>query len=105
MGYKICESSYKDQKAIVMESDMLLYKFLPDFGGNIASAVDKKTSKEFMVQRPERQYKVVPFDGSYVDGECCGLDDMFPTIDTCHYEKEPWRGIKLADQPECFRRH
>ena len=102
MGYKIYESMYKNQKAIVMESDMLVFKFLPDFGGSITSIFDKKTSKEFMVQRPERQYRVVPFDGSYVEGECCGLDDMFPTIDTCYYEKEPWKGIKLADHGEVW---
>src|SRR4030042_4302357 len=102
MGYKIYESMYKNQKAIVMESDMLVFKFLPDFWCSITSIVDKKTSKEFMVQRPERQYRVVPFDGSYVEGECCGLDDMFPTIDTCYYEKEPWRGIKLAAHGEVW---
>jgi hypothetical protein len=102
MRYKIYESSYKGQKAIVMESDSLTFKFLPDFGGNIASIVDKKTSKEFMVQRPEPKYRTVPFGCSYVDGECCGLDDMFPTIDTCYYEKEPWAGIKLADHGEVW---
>lgn len=102
MGFKIYEGSYKDQKAIVMESDELTFKFLPDFGGNIASIVDKKTSKEFMVQRPEPKYRTVPFDGSYVDAECCGLDDMFPTIDTCYYQKEPWAGIKLADHGEVW---
>jgi hypothetical protein len=59
MRYKIYESSYKGQKAIVMESDSLTFKFLPDFGGNIASIVDKKTSKEFMVQRPEPKYRTV----------------------------------------------
>ena len=102
MGYKIYESMYKNQKAIAVESDELLFKLLPDFGGNIASIKNKKTSKEFMVQRPEPQYRVVPFDGSYVEGECCGLDDMFPTIDVCHYEKEPWTGIKLADHGEVW---
>jgi hypothetical protein len=102
MGYRIYESTYKDQKAIVMESDLLAFKFLPDFGGNIVSIVDKKTTKEFMVQRPEPKYRTVAFDGSYVDAECCGIDDMFPTIDTCYYQKEPWAGIKLADHGEVW---
>ena len=102
MGYKIYESSYKDQKTIVMESDSLTFKFLPDFGGNIASIVDKKSSKEFLVQRPEAKYRKVAFDGSYVDAECSGLDDMFPTIDACYYQKEPWAGIKLADHGEIW---
>ncbi|MEI7615551.1 MAG: hypothetical protein WCJ54_02470 [Actinomycetota bacterium] len=102
MGYKIYESMYKDQRAIAMESGELIFKLLPDFGGNIASVMNKKTSREFMVQRPEPGYRVVPFDGSYVEGECSGLDDMFPTIDICHYEKEPWTGVKLADHGEVW---
>jgi hypothetical protein len=102
MGSKIYDSTYKDQKAIVMESSSVAFKFLPDFGGNIASIIDKKTSKEFLVQRPEVKYRTVPFDGSYVDAECSGLDDMFPTIDTCYYQKEPWAGTKLADHGEVW---
>jgi len=102
MAYKIYEDSYKDQKAICFESDVLRFKFLPGFGANLASAVYRKTEKEFMVQRKEPKYRIVPFDGVYVDGECCGLDDMFPTIDICRYEKFPWEGVKLADHGEVW---
>ena len=83
MGYKTYESNYKDQKALTLESGKLLFKFLPDFGGGIVSIVDKNTGKEFLVQRPELKYRTAPFDGSYVDAECSGLDDMFPTIGAC----------------------
>lgn len=99
---KVYEGFYKDQKAVVFESDALLFKFLPEFGGNLASAFDKNTGREFMVQRPETHYRVVPFDGAYTEGECCGMDDMFPTIDICYYEKEPWAGVKLADHGEIW---
>jgi hypothetical protein len=102
MGYKIYEGSYKDQKAVVLESEALVFKFLTDFGAGIVSIAEKKSGKEFLVQRPEPKYRIVPFDGLYVDGECCGLDDMFPTIDKCYYEKEPWSGIKLADHGEVW---
>ena len=102
MPDKLYENSYKDQKALVLESDRLLFKFLPDFGAGIASIFHKKTKKEFLVQRPEEKFRTVPFDGSYVDAECSGLDDMFPTIDTCYYENEPWKGTKLADHGEVW---
>lgn len=102
MTGKVYEGTYKDQKAVVLESSALQFKFLPGFGGNLCSAVDKRTGREFMVQRPEKSYRVVPFDGVYVDGECCGMDDMFPTIDVCHYEKEPWTGVRLADHGEVW---
>ena len=102
LDFKINKSTYKDQNAIKMESDKLLLKMLPDSGGKIASIIEKETSKEFMVQSSEKQYKKVPFGGSYIDGECSGMDDMFPTVDFCHYEKEPWIGIKLADHGEVW---
>ncbi len=102
MKCSIYEGNYKDQAALIMESKDLLFKFLPDFGGGIASIFSKKLSKEFLVQRPEPKYRKVPFDSSYVEGECSGLDDMFPTIDECFYAKEPWKGIRLADHGEIW---
>lgn len=102
MGNNMYESTYKDQRAMALESDELLFKFLPDFGAGIASITDKRTGKEFLVQRPEPKYRTVPFEGSYVDAECSGLDDMFPTIDTCHYEKDPWKGARLSDHGEVW---
>lgn len=102
MGYKIYESSYKDRKTVTLESDKLLFKFLPDFGAGIVSIADKKTGKEFLVQRSGPKYRTVTFDGSYVDAECSGLDDMFPTIDVCYYDKDPWKGIKLVDHGEVW---
>ena len=102
MEYKILKGSYKDQGAVVIESDKLLVKFLPDFGAGIASIFYKKAGRELLVQRPEPKYRTVPFDGSYVEAECSGLDDMFPTIDTCFYEKFPWQGVKLADHGEVW---
>ncbi len=102
MEYKIYEGSYKDKQAVVFESSNMIVKFLPDFGAGIGSIFYKKAGKEFLVQRPEPAYRTVPFDGSYVDGECSGLDDMFPTIDTCFYEKDPWKGAKLADHGEIW---
>lgn len=98
----IYDSTYKDQKAIAVESKALCFKFLPEFGSNLCSAVCKSTGREFMVQRPENEYRIVPFGGVYVDGECCGMDDMFPTIDSCHYEKEPWKGAFLVDHGEIW---
>ena len=54
------------------------------------------------MQRPEPAYKLQPFDGDYVAGECSGLDDMFPTIDACYYDRFPWQGVKMADHGEVW---
>ncbi len=94
------EGSYKDQRAIVLKNERLEVRFLPETGANLAYLSDGK--RQFMVQRPEETYRRVPFDGVYVDGECCGMDDMFPTIDICYCENFPWKGTKLADHGEVW---
>lgn len=98
----ISETMYKDQRAICLESDHARFLFLPDTGANLASAYSKPLQKEYLVQRPEPKYLRQPFDGVYVDAECSGMDDMFPTIDRCHYERFPWSGVPLADHGEVW---
>ncbi len=98
----VYESTYKDQKAIALENGSLRCLFLPDTGASLASVYLKEQSRELLVQRPEPNYRRVPFGGSYVDAECSGMDDMFPTIDACYYERFPWSGVKLADHGEVW---
>jgi galactose mutarotase-like enzyme len=98
--YKIYESSYKDKDAISMESENVIVQFLPEFGGKMASLIHKKTLKEFLVQGENEKYKVLDYNGNYVDAECSGFDDMFPTIDTVYYADYPWAGTKLPEHGE-----
>ncbi len=98
----ISETTYKDQRAILLESDQARFVFLPDTGASLVSAYRKPLGKEYLVQRPEKSYLRQPFDGVYVDAECSGLDDMFPTIDRCAYERFPWTGTPLADHGEVW---
>ncbi len=99
---RISETTYKDQRAIQLESDQARFVFVPDTGAGMVSAYSKALNKEYLVQRPEAAYLRQPFDGAYVDGECSGLDDMFPTIDRCAYERFPWTGTMLADHGEVW---
>ena len=98
----ILETAYKDQKAVAVENDLLRFVFLPETGASLASVFWKRENRELLVQRPEPRYRRVPFGGSYVDAECSGMDDMFPTIDACHYENAPWEGVKLTDHGEIW---
>ncbi len=97
---KIYRAAYKDVSAVNMESDALLVQFLPELGGKMASLVHKKTSREFLVQSGGESYKALEYDKSYIDSECSGFDDMFPTIDECYYERFPWQGTRLPDHGE-----
>jgi galactose mutarotase-like enzyme len=99
---EIHTSQYKDQAAVTIESQAICAQFLPETGAKLASLIYKPHNFELLVQRPGKKYLVQSFDGVYTDGECSGLDDMFPTIDTCFYDRYPWEGVKMADHGEVW---
>jgi hypothetical protein len=102
MGTTISPSAYKDQQAFTLETELVRAQFLPEIGAKLASLVYKPLNYELLVQRPSPQYRLQPFDGDYVAGECSGLDDMFPTIDAWYYDRHPWAGTKVADHGEVW---
>ena len=95
-------SKYKGVDSVVLENDTYRVEFLPDSGGKMVSLIDRKNDYEFLVQKDWPDYRKGTFAGSYVEAECSGFDDMFPTIDECEYENEPWKGIMLADHGEVW---
>jgi hypothetical protein len=95
-------SSYKNKKSILLESTKMRAEFIPDPGGKLASLINKETGYEYLVQRKNAIYREQPFGGVFVDAECSGYDDMFPTIDVCKYENEPWKGAEMADHGEVW---
>jgi hypothetical protein len=102
MKTKVFESTYKDQKAISMESKEVAAQFLPSVGSKMASLIYRPLGLELLVQRPGKQYLLQPYDGNYVQGECSGFDEMFPSIDECYYEAFPWKGTKISDHGELW---
>lgn len=103
MSSSIVTSRYKDQPAITLASDRLAAQFLPGTGAKLASLVYKPLNYELLVQRPWADYHVAPYAVNYVtEGECSGLDDMFPTIDPCFYPDYPWSGTPLPDHGEVW---
>lgn len=95
-------STYKNKASIVLENDLVRAEFIPDPGGKMVSLKNVETGFEFLVQRSGSVYKEQPFGGSYVDSECSGFDEMFPTIDECDYPDDPWKGTRLADHGEVW---
>ena len=97
----VLRTNYKDVPAILVESQTLQAWILPEDGGKIASIKRKKDGKELLAVKPGECYKRLAYDGSYVDSECSGFDDMFPTVDpdlpeNCSYSRYP-------DHGECCR--
>jgi hypothetical protein len=100
MAVKIYPSHYKDVKAITMENDRIKVQFLPEFGGKMTSFIFKENEKEFLAQAENTKYRRLNYDGVYVDAECSGFDDMFPTIDRVFYPNDPWKGVEMPDHGE-----
>jgi len=100
MTFKIYESRYKDIASVTIENDYLTAVFLPEFGGKMASFRNKGTGEEYLAQAENESYKVLEYDGSYVDSECSGFDDMFPAIDRYFYADYPWKGVEVPDHGE-----
>ncbi len=98
----IYASQYKDQPALTLESDVLRAQFLPTIGSKMASLVYKPLQREMLVQSPGEKYLFQPYDGHYESAECSGFDEMFPTIDTCFYERYPWQGARIPDHGEVW---
>ncbi|MCX6019964.1 MAG: hypothetical protein NTZ50_15945 [Chloroflexi bacterium] len=98
----IFKSRYKDQPAVTLESGALRAQFLPSIGGKLCSLVYMPQQFDVLIHKPGDHYRLQPYDGVYVDGECSGLDDMFPTIDACHCEQFPWQGTRLPDHGEVW---
>lgn len=100
MSALIYESTYKDVKAVAFENEKILVKFLPGHGGKLASFLCKKSGRELLVQAEGNSYKELEYDGDYVESECSGFDDMFPTIDKTYYINYPWKGVEIPDHGE-----
>ncbi len=98
----ITRSLYKNKESLVLSSGVVAATVVPSAGGKIASLVDLSAGHEHLVQRAGSVYRDQPYDGVYVRGECSGFDDMFPTIDECHYESFPWQGVRLPDHGEVW---
>jgi len=100
MQQNIRHTLYKDVEAVTLENENLIAQFLPDYGGKMVSFYCKQAAREFLVQAPESTYKKLAYDGDYVEAECSGFDDMFPTIEKAYYLEFPWKGIEIPDHGE-----
>ena len=77
----IKESRYTDVFAIQLKTEEYLMVVLPSEGGKIASFKRVGCEKEYLLQNESERYLKTDLNSDYVKGECCGFDDMFPTID------------------------
>jgi hypothetical protein len=97
---QITKENYKDIPALILDNGTLKLTFLPEYGGKLASMIDKRCNRELLLQTPNEKYLVQPYDGDYTTGECSAFDDMFPTIDPVAYPDFPWKNAVMPDHGE-----
>jgi hypothetical protein len=82
-----------------LESEQLEVRVLPEVGGKIGQIRDKLTGYDFLIA-PQRPYKTIAADESWLDHDTSGIDDCFPNVAAGPYPSEPWTGILLPDLGE-----
>ncbi len=100
MTLSVSDSHYKDRTAVTVESELLKAIFLPELGGKMASLVYKDSGVDFLVQAKNPTYKLLAYDGVYVEAECSSFDDMLPKLDRSFCQSYPWSGTGITDHGE-----
>ena len=94
---------FKDRPAVCIQNSQVKATFLPLDGAKMVSLVRLKDGKELLAVKPNKNYKVLTFDGDYVSSECSGFDDMFPTVDPYTPTVGAFKGITYPDHGETSR--
>ena len=77
----IQETLYKDVPAFALTTATMRAVAVPVQGGKIVSLQSRKSSKEYLLQNPSKQFLRMGISDDFEARECAGFDDMFPTID------------------------
>ena len=98
---KIYESNYKGVPSVKIETENFIATYLPTEGGKLASFISN--GKEYLVQGKEDKFLHLAYDGEFVDAECAGFDDMFPTVDKVVVKDGSRKGEEYNDHGEVAR--
>lgn len=98
----IYPSMYKGIEGISVENGTLSAVFLPSQGAKLCSLKSKLTDYEYIYQGKTTKYRMATYGQSYLEGECAGIDEIFPNIDAFYYDMAPWEGSYFPDHGEVW---
>ena len=98
----VAGSRYKDREALTLSSEALAAQIVPSVGATMTSLRYLPAGLELLRQRPGERYLAGSYGGSFAAAERAGFDEMFPTIDACFCDREPWRGVEMPDHGELW---
>lgn len=98
-------STYRGRPAIAVEGGGVRVLVLPEDGAKLVSisALGREWLAEQPPARASGQYRRLGYHDRYVDAECCGFDDMFPTCDPWTPGTGPFAGLTWHDHGETCR--
>lgn len=96
-------SSFKDVFAFELITACAVALVLPSEGGKMASFRNRVSGKEYLLQNASPTFLHTGLSDSFVDGECCGFDDMFPTIDPVTVIAPNGKALDYPDHGEVCR--
>ena len=88
---------------LVVENASLRVAVIPQWGGKIASIVDKERGREWLHRNPWLDYRLPSYGASYTAAfDVGGFDECLPNIAEGAFPDEPWRGVPLPDHGEVW---
>jgi galactose mutarotase-like enzyme len=103
MRTTVVTTKWLGQPAITFETERLRLITVPGMGAKIVSIFDKAEGREWVLPPANRPFQPVSYGAVFVDQDMSGWDEMFPTINECHYPlASPYTGKKLPDHGEVW---
>jgi len=100
MAIQICY--YEGLQALCLDNGALRLVIIPEFGGKIASIVDK-AGHEWLWHNPYLPWQKPSYGASYTGKfDLGGWDECFPAIAPRPYPLPPWKGVPIPDHGEVW---
>ncbi|WP_438347687.1 hypothetical protein ACP8HI_18705 [Paenibacillus sp. FA6] len=90
-----------DQEVWTGTNSMIQLTIAPQLGSKVISLKNLKTGREWL-SRTDQPLGNKGYASSFADNDGSGWDEMFPTINACHYPTFPWQGVELPDHGEVW---
>lgn len=97
---KVFNGLHKNLTCRVIENDLLRVAVAPQLGAKIVSLFYKPQNFEVLFQPTADAYRLPEYGADFSAYDTSGADEMFPTIDACHYPFD--KDIRLPDHGELW---
>jgi galactose mutarotase-like enzyme len=75
-------STLRTEESLFLRNNSLEVEFLPAFGGKIVSLRSVRTGEQFLLP-PLKDYRHLPPNAEFSEGDCGGFDDCLPSVASC----------------------